>query len=191
MRSNAALVTGSLRTRSSLSSRTWREPATQDIGQLFSLHQVAVRSMLMRNGVLPADADDLCGEVFVIAMKKVGGFDGRSSVSTWLLGIARNLASEHRRHARTRHEVLVDAVPESGHEDEQLEVELAQERQAVRRAVDALKPTQRAVVMGYLLDEKPMNVVAQQQQVPAQTAYARLYAAQTVLRTSLSGLRCA
>jgi RNA polymerase sigma-70 factor, ECF subfamily len=187
MRSND-VVTGSRRTRTQLSSRTWREPA-HDVGQLFALHQVAVRSMLMRNGVLPADAEDLCAEVFVIAMQKVSGFDGRSSLSTWLLGIARNLASEHRRHARTRHEVLVDAVPEVGHEQGQLEVEREEERRAVRRAVNALKPTQRAVVMGYVLDERPMNEVAKQQRVPAQTAYARLYAAQTVLRSSLIGMR--
>lgn len=187
MRSTDA-VTGSRRTRPRVAARTWHEPAC-DVGQLFARHQVAVRSMLMRNGVLPADADDLCAEVFVIAMQKVSGFDGRSSLSTWLLGIARNLASAHRRHARTRHEVLVDAVPEVGHEQGQLEVEQEAERLAVRRAVDALKPTQRAVVRGYVLEEKPMNVVAREQQVPAQTAYARLYAAQTVLRASLSACR--
>lgn len=186
MRSND-VVTGSRRTRTQVSSRTWREPG-HDIGQLFALHQVAVRSMLMRNGVLPADAEDLCAEVFVIAMQKVSGFDGRSSLSTWLLGIARNLASEHRRHARTRHEVLVDAVPEVGHEQGQLEVEREEERLAVRRAVNALKPTQRAVVMGYVLDERPMNDVAKQQRVPAQTAYARLYAAQGILRITLLGV---
>jgi len=187
MRSND-VVTGSRRTRTQVSPRTFREPA-HDVGQLFALHQVAVRSLLMRNGVLPADAEDLCAEVFVIAMRKVSGFDGRSSVSTWLLGIARNLASEHRRHARTRHEVLVDVVPEVGHAQVQLEVEREDERRAVRRAVKALKPTQRAVVMGYVLDERPMNQVAKQQRVPAQTAYARLYAAERMLRTSLLGMR--
>lgn len=168
----------------------WFAPQRFDLGQLFSLHQRSVLASLVRWGVAPSDAEDVCAEVFIVAMHRLPTFQGSSRISTWLLGIARNLASDHRRAARTRREVLVDVLPEQsaadgGHD----RLERAQESLAVRRAVAGLKPAQREVVTGYVLEEQPMNVVAMKGRVPAQTAYARLYAAQHALRASLSLLR--
>ncbi len=163
-----------------------------DLGQLFAMHHRAVRASLIRWGVAEAEADDVCAEVFIVAMHRLPTFAGNSSISTWLLGIARNLASDLRRSARARCEVLVDAVPEHGTEDCAHErLERKQVSAAVRRAVAQLKPAQREVVKGFVLDDQPMNVVAMQQRVPAQTAYARLYAAQGALRESLAPLRAA
>ena len=48
-------------------------------------------------GVLAADADDVVQEVFVVATKKLGSFDGRVALGTWLLGIALRLSRQHRR----------------------------------------------------------------------------------------------
>ncbi len=161
-----------------------------DVGQLFTLYRQTVLANLLRWGVPAADAADLCTDVFLVAMHRLPTFEGSSSISTWLLGIAKNLASDHRRSSRTRREVLVDEVPE-GRELTCAEDQLHQARRAaaVRHAVEQLKPVQRAVVKGYVLEEQPMNVVALEGRVPAQTAYARLYAAQRSLRSSLSELR--
>lgn len=163
-----------------------------DLGQLFSMHHRAVRGSLIRWGVPEAEADDVCAEVFIVAMHRLSTFAGQSTISTWLIGIARNLASDLRRSARSRCEVLVDVTPEDA-TDEGVHDHLVRKQvsAAVRRAVSQLKPTQRAVVTSYVLDEQPMNVVALKQRVPAQTAYARLYAAQAVLRESLAALRAA
>lgn len=164
--------------------------ASLDVGQLFTLYRQPVLASLVRWGVPAADAADLCTDVFLVAMHRLPSFEGNSSVSTWLLGIAKNLASDHRRSSRTRREVLVDEVPERRElntAEEQLH--RARRAAAVHRAVEQLKPGQRAVVKGYVLEEQPMNVVALRGRVPAQTAYARLYAAQRSLRSSLSELR--
>lgn len=163
-----------------------------DLGQLFSMHHRAVRGSLIRWGVPEAEADDVCAEAFLVAMHRLSTFTGQSSISTWLIGIARNLASDLRRSARSRCEVLVDATPEHATEeglDDRLDRK--QVSAAVWRAVSQLKPAQREVVMGYVLEEQPMNVVALSQRVPAQTAYARLYAAQGALRESLAPLHAA
>jgi RNA polymerase sigma-70 factor (ECF subfamily) len=163
-----------------------------DLGQLFSLHHRAVRANLLRWGVPEAEADDVCAEVFIVAMHRLPTFAGQSSISTWLIGIARNLASDLRRSARSRCEVLVDAAPEHGSDDGVHEhLERKQVSAAVRRAVSQLKPAQRAVVTSFVFEDQPMNVVALKQRVPAQTAYARLYAAQGALRESLAPLRAA
>ena len=163
-----------------------------DLGQLFSMHHRAVRASLIRWGVPDAEADDVCAEVFIVAMHRLSTFAGQSSISTWLIGIARNLASDLRRSARSRCEVLVDVTPEHATDDGiDDRLERKQVSAAVRRAVSQLKPAQREVVTGYVLEELPMNVVALKQRVPAQTAYARLYAAQGALRESLAPLRAA
>src|SRR3990167_3313151 len=142
-----------------------------DVGQLFPLYRQTVLANLVRWGVPASDAADLCTDVFVVAMHRLPSFEGTSSISTWLLGIAKNLASDHRRSSRTRHEVLVDEVPERRElNDAEDALYRARRAAAVHRAVDQLKPGQREVVKGYVLEELPMNVVALKGRVPAQTA---------------------
>ena len=45
----------------------------------------------------PGAADDLTQETFLRAFKALPGFRGRSSVRTWLLGIARRVCADHLR----------------------------------------------------------------------------------------------
>jgi RNA polymerase sigma-70 factor, ECF subfamily len=45
----------------------------------------------------PGVADDLTQETFLRAFKALPGFEGRSSVRTWLLGIARRTCADHLR----------------------------------------------------------------------------------------------
>jgi RNA polymerase sigma-70 factor (ECF subfamily) len=45
----------------------------------------------------PGAADDLTQETFLRAFKALGSFEGRSSVRTWLLGIARRTCADHLR----------------------------------------------------------------------------------------------
>src|SRR4051812_897557 len=55
-------------------------------------------------GIPEADVEDLCQEVFVVVHRKLPEFEGRSSLKTWLYGIALRVASDHRRRAHVRHE---------------------------------------------------------------------------------------
>src|SRR5919199_1619509 len=45
----------------------------------------------------PGSADDLTQETYLRAFRAIGGFEGRSSVRTWLLGIARRVCADHLR----------------------------------------------------------------------------------------------
>jgi RNA polymerase sigma-70 factor, ECF subfamily len=45
----------------------------------------------------PGAADDLTQETYLRAFRALGGFEGRSSVRTWLLGIARRTCADHLR----------------------------------------------------------------------------------------------
>src|SRR3954462_1782976 len=43
----------------------------------------------------PGSADDLTQETYLRAFRALGTFEGRSSVRTWLLGIARRVCADH------------------------------------------------------------------------------------------------
>lgn len=59
-------------------------------------------------------AEDVVQDTFLIALEKLGSFDGRSSLHTWLCGIARNRIRKQRRARRPRAlaDVLAEADPE-------------------------------------------------------------------------------
>src|ERR1044072_2602253 len=56
---------------------------------LFARHHVRVYRFVLRFVRDEATAEDLISEVFLDVWRQAGRFEGRSTVSTWLLGIAR------------------------------------------------------------------------------------------------------
>ncbi len=64
---------------------------------LFARHRVGVYRWLLRLVHDEGVAEDLLSEVFLDAWRHAASFEGRSSVSTWLLAIARNKALSARR----------------------------------------------------------------------------------------------
>jgi RNA polymerase sigma-70 factor (ECF subfamily) len=53
-----------------------------------------------------AEAEDAVQEAYLKAFAAIGGFEGRSSLSTWLTRIVINEALEHRRTAEKRQRIL-------------------------------------------------------------------------------------
>jgi RNA polymerase sigma-70 factor, ECF subfamily len=72
-----------------------------DFDEIVRRHQRRVYRflfMLLRD---PDEADNLTQECFLRAYQGLGGFRGESSVETWLLHIAANLARDHARNRKT------------------------------------------------------------------------------------------
>lgn len=158
-------------------------------GELYRKHRGHVTSRLMALGLNAADADEVCTETFVVAMRKLPSFEGNSTLSCWLHGIARKLAADHRRSARARHEQLVDELPEQlGFSTVHDHAEERERARAVRDQVAVLKPGQRDVVQKFCFEEQPMTEYVKKARLPLHTAYARLYAAQGVLREALAAV---
>jgi RNA polymerase sigma-70 factor (ECF subfamily) len=179
------VVTRSARQRAH---QKWFGSSSQLIGKLFVAHRARVKAMLLRNGVAPHEVDDVCSEVFLVALKRASSFQGASSPSTWLCGIARKVAADHRRSARVRYEAPCAELPEGAtlNASPCEELERRREHVAVREAVELLKAGPRDVVREFVLKERPMDEVAKALKVPLQTAYARLYAGHAALRVALS-----
>ena len=72
---------------------------------LIQRHQGAVYGYLRARLLEPADAEDLCQEVFLRCYTANARFDSPSLVRPWLIGIARNLLRERVRRLKRRREV--------------------------------------------------------------------------------------
>jgi RNA polymerase sigma-70 factor, ECF subfamily len=65
--------------------------------QLVLRHQGTIKSYLYRLTACREDAEDLAQEVWIQSFTRLGTFEGRSSLRTWLFAIATHVATEHHR----------------------------------------------------------------------------------------------
>lgn len=162
---------------------------------LYRAHFGFVWSSLGRLGVASASIDDASQDVFVVAHRRLPGFEGRSDVRTWLFGIARRVAFRHRRtairHARKRRaaeSLARTSMPSLGGG---IAVDLDEAmagRQAgalVLRALHDLDDDKRAAVVLHLFDELSGPQVAAMLGLNIDTAYSRIRAGRRALRTRL------
>ncbi len=154
-------------------------PAPPRFEEVFATCAELVWRTMRRLGPREADAEDLAQEVFLVVHRRLGEFEGRSKLSTWVYGICVRVAADARRRASVRYEVPMAAPPE-GVAPALQDAALAQRR--ARALLDhamhvALDDDRRAVFVLYEIEELPMSEVAAAVGVPLQTAYSRLYAA--------------
>ncbi len=77
--------------------------------ELFSLHFRPLYEFAhYRMGASAVDVEDVVQDTFVVAFESLGRFDGRSTLQTWLAGIAKNKIRSRRR--RQRPMALSDAL---------------------------------------------------------------------------------
>lgn len=128
-------------------------------------------------GVPASQTDDVVQEVFVVAHRKLGAFEGRSSLRTWLYGIALRCARVHRR-KRKRHErdEALDAEgiahDESGRPDQR--AESAEAVRILRVILERLDDDQREVFVLAELEELSAPEIAEILGVKLNTVYSRL-----------------
>ena len=120
----------------------------------------------------------------MVVHRKLHAFEGRSSVRTWLYGIAVRVASAERRAARSR----PPPAPSSGPElvDARTPYETTVQAEALARldrALDSLDDDKRAAFVLYEVEELTMAEVAEALSCPLQTAYSRHAAAKDLVES--------
>src|SRR5262249_10243156 len=121
---------------------------------LFEQNFGFVWNALRRFGVAEGDREDLANEVFFRVYKAMDQYDKTRPPRPWLLAFTARVASEHRRRAHHRREVLGDppdapaqeSAPEGG-------LERAEQRALLAEALDALDHDKRAVFVMHDLEE--------------------------------------
>ncbi len=161
------------------------QPVT-NLTAIFREHAPFVWRALRRLGVHERDVEDVCQEVFVVVHRKLGDFEGRSSMRTWIYGICARTASDYRRSGRVRREIVTDAPPEAAGDAAQHDaVALRQARATLDKILDELDDDKRAVFVLYEIEELTMAEVAEALGCPLQTAYSRLHAARKAVEASV------
>jgi RNA polymerase sigma-70 factor (ECF subfamily) len=146
--------------------------------------------VLRRLGVREEDADDVLQEVFIAVHRRLPGFEGRSSVRTWLYGICVRMASDYRQRIRARNEASSKCAAEPAVDAGQDEfVAVAQARAILDSILDRLDDAKRAVFVLYEIEGLPMGDVAVALDCPVQTAYSRLHAARREVETAVERLQ--
>ena len=127
-------------------------------------------------GVPTASLDDAAQDVFVIVHRQLAGYRGESSLPTWLFGITRKVAFNHRRGVDRKQAPLVplgDEHAQSG----PTPIEQVQDREAaafVQEFMAALDDDKRALFLLAVLEEMAIPEVAAALEIPLNTAYTRL-----------------
>jgi RNA polymerase sigma-70 factor (ECF subfamily) len=131
------------------------------------------------------DAADVTQEVFIRAHRALARFDGRSRLYTWLYRITVNLCLDWR--TRLRRLPPADLLPDpaSVPVSADPELEAAETARAVARAVSALPPRQRAMVVLRLYQDLPYQDIARIMGCSEGTVKATMFAALRRLRRVL------
>lgn len=113
-------------------------------GRLVDAHQAPVRAFLRRLSGNVADADDLSQEAFARTWQVLDRYDGRSSLRTFICGVAFQYWRRARR-AGARRQAREDAYADLADTETSSDSRMAQ-RLALRRAMEDLPEDQRAAI---------------------------------------------
>ena len=162
-------------------------PRYLDFDQVYREHFTFVWRSARRLGVYEAALDDVVQEVFVIVHRRLGEFEGRSSVRTWLFGIALRVARDHRRSsARKSPEGTVD--PDTLRATGLGPSESVEKAEAVRTLyaiLDQMDDERREIFVMAELEQMTMPDIAETLSVNVNTAYARLRSARQMFEDAL------
>ncbi len=138
----------------------------------------------------PGTAEEVVQDTFVAAWRQAGRFEGRSTLASWLFGIARRQARDRMRRHRPAIEPA-ERLEEIAAEDGEPEAEAiaSASRDELRRALDAIAMAHREVLVLTFAHELSGPEVAAVLGVPEGTVKSRLFAARRALRAELESRR--
>ena len=154
--------------------------AELDFAAVYDDHVDLVWRALRRLGVPEGAIEDATQDVFLVVHRRLGEFEGRSTLSTWVYGIAVGVARNHRRTRRRRPE-----HPSDGIEDELVASNASPERGAadaeavalLERLLATLDADKREVFVLAELEELTAPEIGAALSLNVNTVYTRLRAA--------------
>jgi RNA polymerase sigma-70 factor (ECF subfamily) len=149
--------------------------------ELFDAHFIFVWRTARRLGIPESSLDDVVQETFMVAYRRREEFEGRSSVKTWLFGIAFNVVRAHRREVGLKYPAALHAEqradPGELADGADGPHESAARREAARfvdRFLENLNEDQRDVFVLAELEQLSAPEIATVVGAPLNTVYSRL-----------------
>lgn len=164
-------------------------PATMtplDLEGLFKQHHYHLLRFVQRYVRNPEDAEDVVQNTFLEALRCADQFSGLSKPSTWLFGIALNLArNQVRRKCADLCEALDDADIENivdMHSDPAAQVELREVAIKVEQCLSSLPSNIRATFEAVFDQESTYEEAAEQLNIPVGTVRSRVSRVRSTVR---------
>jgi RNA polymerase sigma-70 factor (ECF subfamily) len=155
---------------------------------LFARHRTSVYRWLLRFVSNETLAEDLLNEVFLDVWRQAARFECRSSVSTWLLSIARHKAlSARRRRTDAELDEKIEATVADPADDPEVALQEKNRDELVRRALIRLSPEHRQVIDLVYYHERSVDEVAQILDAPPATVKTRMFYARKKLAELVKG----
>src|SRR5215475_13881469 len=154
---------------------------------LYNRHQVRVFRFAARLVDDAAAAEDVVSEAFIEVWRQADRFEGRSSVSTWIMSIARfkALSVRRRRQEIELDENVADTVADQYSTPEQILLE-TDRRAQLRACLSQLSPDHREIIDLVYYHDKTIEEVAEIVGVPKNTVKTRMFYARRRLAQLLA-----
>lgn len=160
--------------------------STPSFREVYDEHFDFVWRSLRRLGVPEADAMDVTQSVFLTIHLRLVSFEGRSQLRTWIFGICMRIASDHRRSAPVRREIITDnidlALGATGHDADPLVRAESRQAAAIAESIlNQLPEEQRVAFVLFELEEMSAEEIATLVDAPVGTIRSRLRLARGAL----------
>jgi len=160
------------------------------LGEIYDQHADFVWRCLRRQGVVGEDdTADAIQEVFLTVHRSLAGFQGRSSLRTWLFTICRSVVRDRRNRAYRRHEVASLEVLGSeleGRANAASRLEHNARLALLESVLATLEPGLRELFVLYEIEDMTGEEISQALSLPLGTVYARLQVARTAFQREVA-----
>ena len=149
---------------------------------LFARHHVRVYRFVLRLVRNEATAEDLISDVFLDVWRQAGKFEGRSTVSTWMLSIARfKTLSQLRRRGEEELDSETAGAIEDHADDPEVALAKKDKGAVLRQCLSKLSAEHREIVDLVYYHEKSVEEVAGIVGIPEATVKTRMFYARKKL----------
>jgi RNA polymerase sigma-70 factor, ECF subfamily len=157
---------------------------------LFARHRTSIYRWLVRFVSDTTLAEDLLSEVFLDVWRQADRFEGRSSVSTWLISIARFKAlSARRRRIDAELDEKIEATVADPADDPEAVLQKKDRGEMLRRALARLSPEHREIIELVYYHDQSVDECAEILGIPPATVKTRMFYARRKLAELVEGLR--
>lgn len=156
------------------------------LAEVYRAYAGFVWRVVRRLGVAEEALEDVVHDVFLVVHRRLAEYDERAALTTWLFGISRGVASNHRRgQARSLRKLSVVPPPPPG-PDPETRTEQAQAAAFVRGFLAGLDEERRLLFELADLEGLKVPEIAEMLGMNLNTAYARLRAVREQLNRALA-----
>lgn len=164
--------------------------------EIYNAHADFVFRNLRRLGVHESLIDDAVQDVFLVVHRRLGDFEARAQVTTWLFGIVLRVAQSYRRSAMRRRARLSDApsaeveqIPMTAAESPAETLERREASALLHRLLEELDDDKRAMLVCVELEQLTVPEAAESLGLNLNTAYGRLRAARAAFNEAVARMQ--